>query len=134
MNPYQIIRTLGKGGMGEVLLAYDPLCKREIALKQIRRDLKGKTTFKNRFLREAHLTASLTHPGIITIYHICEEELYYTMPYVNGSTLKQLLYAQESLPIAKLLPIFKSICQTVAYAHSKQIIHRDLKPENILVG
>lgn len=133
---YQIIKSIAKGGMGEVLLAYDPICKREIALKRIREDLKQISVFKNRFLHEAELTATLTHPGIISIYSIYneEDEIYYTMPFIHGKTLKQILRKDTNIAITKVLPIFKSICQTVAYAHSKGIIHRDLKPENILVG
>lgn len=130
--------------MGEVLLAYDPICDRQVAIKRIRPDLKKHIALKNRFLREARITAQLTHPGIISIYAIHQEgdEMYYTMPYIEGDTLRQLLKnAHQKLrkpkgpdSIPALLPIFKSICQTVSYAHSKGILHRDLKPENILVG
>ncbi|NGX61077.1 MAG: Serine/threonine-protein kinase PknD [Chlamydiae bacterium] len=141
---YVVEKTIGKGGMGEILLAYDPVCKREVAIKRIRTDLDKHEVLTNRFLREAHLTAELSHPGIITIYTIHEDEegLYYTMPYVEGETLKQILRTslqnnqkQESPgSIPALLPIFHSLCQTVAYAHSREILHRDLKPENVLVG
>jgi eukaryotic-like serine/threonine-protein kinase len=140
---YTIIQTIGKGGMGEVLLANDPVCERQVAVKRIRPDLTKHTPLKNRFLREAKITAQLTHPGIIAIYSIHqEEELYYTMPYIKGETLKQIIKNnlqkgrkvkfEGSIP--SLLPIFKSVCQTVSYAHSKGILHRDIKPENILVG
>jgi serine/threonine protein kinase len=135
IGDYQVIRSIGKGGMGEVLLVYDPKTQREVALKKIRDDLKDKVTFRNRFLREAKITSGLTHPGIISIFSITQnEDLYYTMPYVEGKTLKTLLKRDEGYSIPPLMPIFKSICQTVAYAHSKGIIHRDIKPENILVG
>lgn len=136
IGPYEVIRPIARGGMGEVLLAFDPHAERTIALKQIREDLRESPVFKNRFLREAKLTAQLTHPGIISIFTIHEEPdlIYYTMPYVEGKTLKEILRSEENVSIPSLLPIFKSICQTVAYAHSKGIIHRDLKPENFLVG
>lgn len=132
--------------MGEVLLAYDPLCGRPLAIKRIRPDLAKHRALKARFLREAKITAQLTHPGIIAIYSIHQEEndLYYTMPYIEGETLKQILKKAkqpDNLPpserrdsIPALLEIFKSVCQLVAYAHSKGVLHRDLKPENILVG
>lgn len=125
-------KIVGKGGMGEILLVYDPVCERHIALKRIREELRGHEVIKNRFLREATITAQLTHPGIISIYSIHHEgdELYYTMPYVEGETLRK----QLKRPIPALLHIFKSVCQTIAYAHSQGVIHRDLKPENILVG
>ena len=135
IGPYAISRLLARGGMGEVFLVTDPSCDRKIALKRIRSDLKEHAPLKNRFLREAKITASLTHPGVISIYSIHHEgeELYYTMPYVEGETFKQILRGTPR-SIASLLPIFRSLCQTIAYAHSKGVIHRDLKPENILVG
>ncbi len=140
---YTIIKPIGRGGMGEVLLAHDPICDRDVAVKRIRSDLKHHAALKNRFLREAKITAQLTHPGIISIYTIHQEdEIYYTMPYIEGETLKQILKSSQQKvrppkfegSIPSLLPIFKSVCQTVSYAHSKGILHRDIKPENILVG
>lgn len=145
---YQVIRTLGKGGMGEVLLVYDPLCGREVALKRVREDLINKGILHARFLREAKLTSQLAHPSIIPIYTIHFEggTLYYTMPYVEGETLKTILYntlkagrsgkTQDILrgSISHLIPVFLKVCQAVAFSHSKGVIHRDLKPENIMVG
>lgn len=128
---YEVRKVIGKGGMGEVLLAYDPVCEREVAIKRIRSDLKGHAALMRRFQKEARISASLTHPGIISIYSI--EDDYYVMPYVEGKTMKQKLYG-DRLSIAELLPAFLQVCQTVAYIHSKGILHRDLKPENILVG
>ncbi len=144
IGQYKTLKVIGKGGMGEVLLARDPVCDRNVAIKRIRPDLTQHAALKNRFLREAKITASLTHPGIISIYSIHHEgdETYYTMPYIEGKTLRQII--KDALQNAKtsknehsipaLLPIFKSICQTVSYSHSKGVLHRDLKPENILVG
>lgn len=148
IGPYQVLNSIGKGGMGEVFLAYDTTCGRRIALKKIRPDLLTHQQLHNRFLKEARITSQLTHPAIIPIYAIHSEgELtYYTMPYVEGMTLKQILrgarkqekngakldHIAQSIPA--LIRIFLSICQAVAYAHSKQVLHRDLKPENIIVG
>ena len=150
VGPYQILSSIGKGGMGEVLLAYDPVCGRRIALKRIRTDLMEHRQMHNRFLKEARITSQLTHPAIIPIYAIHEEEklVYYTMPFVEGQTLKQILKtarkqekkvgkgeqmpAQASIP--SLVRIFLSICQAIAYSHSKNVLHRDIKPENIIVG
>src|ERR1700722_6005549 len=144
IGQYTYLKAIGKGGMGEVVLAYDPVCDRQVAIKRIRPDLKKHHGLRNRFLREAKITAQLTHPGIIGIFsiHQDEDEIYYTMPYIEGETLRQILKnahqklrkAKVAGSIAALLPIFKSICQTVSYAHSKGVLHRDLKPENILVG
>lgn len=145
---YQILKSIGKGGMGEVLLAYDTICGRKIALKRIRPDLLTFRQIQNRFLKEARITSQLTHPAIIPIYTIHQDErhTYYTMPFVEGKTLKQIFREarqQEKLgikpeqltfSIPSLIRIFLAICHAVAYAHSKSVLHRDIKPENIIVG
>lgn len=144
IDDYQILKSLGKGGMGEVFLAYDPLCDRQVALKIIRKELLRFETIKRRFLREAQIAARLTHPSIISIHAICNEpdKTYYTMPYIEGDTLKAILRAARDekntdpshASIPSLARIFLTICQSIAYTHSKGILHRDLKPENIIVG
>lgn len=148
IGQYQIVKSIGKGGMGEVFLAYDTVCGRMIALKQIREDLTKFPLLKMRFLREARITAQLTHPAIIPIYSIgCVDNLiYYSMPYVEGETLKMLIrrakdkekrLARKPDPhssIPFLVRQFLQVCQAVAYAHSKGVLHRDLKPENIIIG
>jgi eukaryotic-like serine/threonine-protein kinase len=148
IGPYQILENIGKGGMGEVFLAYDTTCGRRIALKRIRPDLQEYKQLHNRFLKEARITSQLTHPAIIPIYAIHGQDnlVYYTMPFVEGQTLKQILrktrqQEKKGEPldhiggsIPALIRIFISICQAVAYAHSKGVLHRDLKPENIIVG
>ncbi len=134
--------------MGEVFLARDPFCHRLVALKQIRQDMSHNKTMQERFLREAKIAAQLAHPNIIPIYAIYEEEgkSYYTMPYVEGETLKQILRTTREeekqgellhpigASIPALMRIFLNVCQAVAYTHSKGILHRDLKPENIIIG
>ena len=148
IGPYRILRKIASGGMGEVFLAQDPLCKRNVALKKIRSDLMHQSGFKERFLKEVRIAAQISHPSIIPIYqiHQTEEEIYYTMPVAEGETLKEILrktLSQEKQgisthPIGSSIPalmrIFLSICQAIAYAHSKGILHRDLKPENIIIG
>lgn len=146
---YTILRSIGRGGMGEVFLAQDPDCGRNLALKRIRPDLSKNTTILNRFLREAKVASQLTHPSIIPILSIQSKlpDVYYTMPYVEGETLKQILkppvesqnsnlaptpFTNRSIPA--LARIFLQICEAIAYTHSKGILHRDLKPENIIVG
>jgi eukaryotic-like serine/threonine-protein kinase len=145
---YQLLESIGKGGMGEVFLVYDTLCGRRIALKKIRTDLLEHPQIRHRFLKEAHITCQLTHPAIIPIYSIQSLQLsaYYTMPFVEGETLKQIIRKTrqqekkgEKLDhiggsIPALMRVFITICHAVAYAHSKGVLHRDLKPENIIIG
>jgi serine/threonine-protein kinase len=152
VGPYQILKKIGQGGMGEVFIAYDTTCGRRIALKRIRSDLLAHKQMHNRFLKEARVTSQLTHPAIIPIYAIHDENdlVYYTMPYVEGDTLKQILRSARTREkqgvlqgetsdsvegtIPSLIRIFLNICQAVGYAHSKGVLHRDLKPENVIVG
>lgn len=147
-NRYHLLESIGKGGMGEVFLAFDTLCGRRIALKKIRSDLVNHPQIRHRFLKEAHITCQLTHPAIIPIYSIQAAQLsaYYTMPFVEGETLKQIIRKSgqqekkgEKLDhmggsIPAFMRIFITICQAVAYAHAKGVLHRDLKPENMIIG
>ncbi|MDB6082019.1 MAG: pknD-B [Chlamydiia bacterium] len=148
IGQYQILKSIGKGGMGEVFLAYDTICGRRIALKRIRADLLAHPQLHNRFLREARITSQLIHPTIIPIYAIHQEDhlTYYSMPYVEGETLKQVIKrAREAekhrerakdphTSIPSLVRIFLQVCQACAYAHSQGVLHRDLKPENFIIG
>lgn len=149
IGPFEVVRLLAKGGMGEVFLVKDPSCARLIALKKIRDDLRKHKTMQVRFFREAKIAARLTHPSIMPIYMISEDpqNAYYTMPYIEGETLKEILLTtlrqekkgEESRhPLGSSVPalvrVFLSVCQAVAYAHSKGILHRDLKTDNVIVG
>ncbi|MCB1106721.1 MAG: protein kinase [Chlamydiia bacterium] len=145
---YKILKMIGSGGMGEVFLADDPVCGRQVALKRIREGQKKKKRARIRFKKEVRIAAQLSHPAIIPIYdlHDEEEELYYTMPYIQGETLRMILIKtrignENGLPphvlggsIPSLMLAFLNICQAVEHTHSKGFLHRDLKPENIIVG
>src|SRR3989344_107203 len=138
IGPYSIMGSLGKGGMGEVYLAKDPFCGRKVALKRIRPELKDNRVIQSRFLREAKVASALSHPSIVPILSIQSSppDVYYTMPYVEGESLRQILKGAKSISrsIPALARIFLQVCEAVAYTHSKGILHRDLKPENIIVG
>ncbi len=141
IDHYQIIKRLAQGGMGEVFLAYDTKCKRHVALKKIKADLKNNKTIKKRFLKEAIIASKLTHPGITPIYDInLENSCYYTMPYIEGETLKEIFQKakENDHPIGKSIPslvrIFLNVCEAIAYVHSNNILHRDIKPDNIMIG
>ncbi len=148
IGPYKILQKIASGGMGEVFLAQDPFCKRTVALKKIRSDKINHPGLKERFLKEVKIAAVLSHPSIIPIYQIHQEQddIYYTMPLVKGETLKEIIKTtlqqekngQATHPIGSSIPslmrIFLSICQAIAYSHAQGIIHKDLKPENIIIG
>ncbi|HSX10460.1 MAG TPA: protein kinase [Chlamydiales bacterium] len=148
IGPYAIVQSLGKGGMGEVYLAKDPICGRRVALKRIRPELRANKIIQSRFLREAQVASVLSHPSIVPILAIqtAPPDVYYTMPFVEGDTLRQILRntreqekkGEELHPVGRSIPalarIFLQVCEAVAYTHSKGILHRDLKPENIIVG
>ncbi len=138
---YEILRILGKGGMGDVFLVKDPVCERTVALKQIRKELMPYKSIQDRFLREARISAGLTHPSIISVYtiHQDQDKIFYTMPYIEGNTLKQTLREikkseKTTTSIPSLIPIYLQVCQAIAYAHSKKVLHRDVKPENVIMG
>jgi serine/threonine protein kinase len=140
IGSFKIIKSLGKGGMGEVFLAFDSKCQREVALKRIRSDLVSQEVIKNRFLKEAIITSKLAHPSIVPIYSLHEDEglLYYIMPYLEGQTLKEHIRkaktSESEGTVTNFLRIFMNLCQAVSFAHSKGYLHRDLKPENIIIG
>lgn len=146
-EPYKIIRPIAKGGMGQVLLAYDSNHQRYVALKHIREDLELTETLKKRFLKEAQITSGLAHPNIIPILSIHHDTPlpFYTMPFIEGKTLKETLkeiYTKEKetkttaseVSIRSLMRIFLTVCEAIAYTHAKGVLHRDIKPDNILIG
>lgn len=148
MGRYELIRRIGRGGMGEVFLAWDPTALRYVALKRIQPELSQRNILYKRFLKEAWLTSRLAHPGVVPIYsvHLEDNQLYYTMPYIRGRTLKEILRAARrterdpvrasdpSHSIQSLMRVFVTVSQVIAYAHSQGILHRDVKPENVMVG
>lgn len=146
IGDFQILGTLGVGGMGEVFLAHDALCGRDVALKTMREQWASNKTMQDRFLREARIASQLSHPSIIPIYSIDEKVPFYTMPRIEGDTLKEILrktkdQSKKGEPlhpigssVQSLVRIFLSICGAIAYVHSRGVLHRDLKPENIIVG
>jgi tetratricopeptide (TPR) repeat protein len=139
LRGYELMETLGEGGMGEVYRCCDPALGRDLAIKVMKAELRGQPKVEHRFLREARVTGSLQHPGIVPVHNLgrlADGRLHYTMRLVRGRTfaaiLKEEAGQRERLPY--LLSIFEKICQAVAYAHSKRAIHRDLKPSNVMVG
>lgn len=134
-NRFRVLKKLGQGGMGEVLLGEDVKLKRKVAIKSIIKENSDDST-KLRFLREAQTASQLDHPNICTIYEIYEEadanKSYIVMQYVDGVTLGQII-AMKRLNIDRILDIAGQVCTGMAEAHSKNVIHRDIKPGNIMI-
>lgn len=132
---YEIIRTIGEGGMANVYLGYDTILDRNVAIKVLRGDLSSDEKFVRRFQREALSASSLSHPNIVAMYDVGEDDgLYYiVMEYVEGKTLKQLLKKRGSLTLSEAIDIMLQLTDGMAHAHDSYIIHRDLKPQNIMI-
>jgi len=132
---YKIIKKIGQGGMGVVYQAEDTLLKRIVAYKVLPAAIRENEAMLQSFLQEARIAAALNHPNVVTIYDTGKnaDEIFITMEYVNGITLKEYLEKKET-PIPKLIEIMREICIGVAYAHSKNVVHRDLKPANVMLS
>ena len=145
-NRYVFKEEKGRGGIGKVLIAFDKIFGRDVAIKEL---IKFNSTNKivpedkqnfteMRFLKEAMVTGQLEHPGIVPVYEIGKRENgtpYYTMRLVNGETLSKKIKACQTIEERlELLPHFRDICNTIAYSHSRKVIHRDIKPDNIMIG
>ena len=132
---YEIIRSIGEGGMANVYLGYDEILDRNVAIKVLRGDLSNDEKFVRRFQREALSASSLSHPNIVEMYDVGEDNgLYYIiMEYVEGKTLKQLLKKRGTLTLSEAIDIMVQLTDGMSHAHDSYIIHRDLKPQNIMI-
>jgi len=132
---YEIIKTIGEGGMANVYLAKDTILDRNVAIKVLRGDLANDEKFVRRFQREALSASSLTHPNIVEIYDVGEDDgdYYIVMEYIDGKNLKQMLKKRGKLTTAEVVDIMLQITSAMGVAHDGLIIHRDLKPQNILI-
>ena len=132
---YQIIRTIGEGGMANVYLAYDTILDRNVAVKILRGDLAEDEKFVRRFQREAISASSLSHPNIVEMYDVGEDDGRYfiVMEYVEGVTLKNLIKRRGALTLSEVIDIMLQLTSAIACAHDSYIIHRDIKPQNVLI-
>ncbi len=132
---YQIIKTLGEGGMANVYLAHDTILDRNVAVKVLRGDLANDEKFVRRFQREALSASSLSHPNIVEMYDVGEDDgqYYIVMEYVDGMTLKQVLKKRGHLSVTEVIDIMLQVTDGMAHAHDAYIIHRDIKPQNIMI-
>ncbi|MFC6175801.1 Stk1 family PASTA domain-containing Ser/Thr kinase [Companilactobacillus huachuanensis] len=132
---YEILGTLGEGGMANVYLANDTLLNRKVAVKALRYDLQDDESVKKRFGREAKATSGLSNPNIVNVLDVGNDDgvQYIVIEYVDGPNLKKYIRTHFPIPYREVVDIMKQICMAVSDAHEHGIIHRDLKPENILV-
>ena len=132
---YEIIKTIGEGGMANVYLANDTILERKVAIKVLRGDLSNDEKFIRRFKREALSVSNLSHPNIVEVYDVGEEEgnYYIVMEYIEGKTLKQLLQKRGALTLPEVIDIMSQLTDGLAHAHEAYIIHRDIKPQNIMI-
>ncbi|MBV8967122.1 MAG: serine/threonine protein kinase, partial [Mycobacteriaceae bacterium] len=134
---YTILRVLGAGAMGTVYLAQHPRLPRQDAVKVLSAELTADPEYRTRFLREADLAASLSHPHILAIYDRGEYDgqLWISMAYVEGTDAARLLrgHYPDGMPPGEALPIITAVASALDYAHQRGLLHRDVKPANILL-
>jgi serine/threonine-protein kinase len=137
---YKIVRELGRGAMGVVYHAIDPNIGRPVAIKTIRlveaRKPEEQDRLRERLLREARSAGMLSHPGIVTIYDVGQQDnvAYIAMEYVDGPTLDHILSQEQPLAPERMFSILAQTAAALDYAHQKGIVHRDIKPANIMIA
>ncbi|HJX76343.1 MAG TPA: serine/threonine-protein kinase, partial [Gaiella sp.] len=132
---YRIDGVVGRGGMGVVYRATELALDRPVALKLIAPELADDRSFRERFLSESRLAASLDHPGILPVYAAGEAgggELYLATRYVDGSDLRAVLQEEGTLPPGRALALVGQVAEALDAAHRRGLVHRDVKPGNIL--
>jgi eukaryotic-like serine/threonine-protein kinase len=138
---YEIRRELGRGMMGVVYEAYDPALSRRIALKTIQLAFavseEERRSFEERFLTEARVAARLSHPGIVVVHDVGQDEdtgtLFIALEYLDGRTLEEILRGEQFIAWQEALRITRGVAEALHQAHSQGVIHRDIKPANIMI-
>jgi serine/threonine-protein kinase len=134
-STYTIERELGGGGMSRVFLATDRALGRRVVIKVLSPTLAAEVSAK-RFEREIRLAAALQHANIVPLLSagVADDLPYYTMPFVDGASLRERLKAGERVPLAEAIGILRDVARALAYAHDQGVVHRDIKPENVLLA
>lgn len=137
LGRYEILSELGKGAMGIVYKAIDPLIDRTVAIKTINLNLSGDeiASFVDRFNREAKSAGRLNHPNIVTIYDVgkTDDIAFIAMEYLKGRELKEIIASNQKLQPERIVEITAQVADALAFAHNHGVVHRDIKPANIMV-
>jgi serine/threonine protein kinase len=135
LGKYEIIAEIGRGAMGAVYKARDPLIDRLVALKTITGGSSAQNNLLDRFYQEARSAGALQHPNIVTIYELGHEKNtpFIAMEYLEGESLDRIIEQHPVLPLSVKLGYIVRVCDALAYAHQHNVVHRDVKPANIMV-
>ena len=135
IGKFEIIEQIGKGGMGVVYKARDPLIDREVAIKVILERALEIPEAKERFYREARSAGKLSHENITIVHEVGEFDgnPYIVMEYLKGTELSKIISDKQPVDLKQKISYAIQVCKGLQFAHSHKIIHRDIKPENILI-
>lgn len=135
LGQYQILDEIGRGGMAVVYKAWQPTLRRFVAIKVLSAHLVGNQEHLLRFKQEAITAANLSHPNIVTVYDVDQQEgyLFIVMEYIEGRSLDQIILQDGALSLDRALYILRQVAEALDYAHQRHFIHRDIKPANILM-
>lgn len=136
IGPYRILGSLGNGATGEVYLGEDPQLDRKVAIKILKPNFKYDSELRNRFLRETRNMARLSHPGVVSVFAVGDEEglPYMVMEYLQGTDLLSFIEKHGALPYAQVVSIFLDVTEGLWHAATEGIVHRDIKPANIFLA
>lgn len=134
LGKYELGALIGQGGMGFVYAGKDRTLERPIAIKKMRPDVKLNRRDRERFIKEAKLSASLHHPCIVDVYDVVEdgEDIYLVFEFVDGETLDQRL-DRGALSVEEVRRVLRDVCAALSFAHERKVAHRDLKPSNVML-